>query len=415
MIIYRYKAYDPKGKIHSGNLFVFSEEEAFSLLLRNNLTPLELKPLPQTFITNLFFKFFFKIKTQQKISLIRSLYLIMKSGLNLPQGLEILAKEAKGSLKDFIFILNYNLQRGEPFYQTFANFPHVFSQVEVETIKAGEISGNLVNNLEKLAENLERDRRIKNEVMSNLFYPVIVVLLSFGVIALLITFVMPKISLLLEELSANPPFFTRVLVSLSKFVNANLSFIIYLLILFFIALLIVFSIKKVRDLIFKFFISLPIISDIYYNFTLSQVFFVWRSLLSAGIPLSQVLVVVANTSPHPEVKKALVEIEKGLKEGKRLFDLLLSQPAIPIFVANILGVATESGFLEESLRLMEEYYLEEFRRKVRGVLNLIQPILLVFVGIIVGFVAIAVLVPIYQQISEQLQFQSQGKYPGEVR
>jgi type IV pilus assembly protein PilC len=416
MIVYRYKAYDYKGKLHMGNLFVPSEEEAIAFLLRNGLTPIEVKLLPQSLINQILFRLFFRITFSQKLYLIRSLYLILKSGLTLDKGLGVLIREAKGGVKDFLFYLNYNLQRGEPLYRTFAAFPQVFSQVEIETIKAGEISGNLVGNLERLAENLERQRGIKNEIISNIIYPAIVLGLAFSVIVLLITFVMPRISVLLTQLTSKPPFLTKILIALSTFVNANLFLFTILLILFFLFFILVMVLKKTREISLKILMKLPIFYNLYNALALSQAFFILRSLLGAGISLTQALKLTADASFHSDIRQAFYNIEKELRAGKKFGDALLLQEKIPVFVGSILSVASEAGFLEETLKVMENYYLEEFRTKVRNLLNLLQPALLIFVGVIVGFVAIAVLVPIYQQISQQLQMQEgRGALPGELR
>ncbi len=414
MIVYRFKAYDPKGKIHTGNLFLTSEEEVISFLLRNNLTPIEVKLLPQSFFYQILLKLFFKITFKQKLFLIRSLYLILKSGLSLDKGLEILTKEAKGGLKDFLFYLSYNLQRGEPFYKTFAAFPQVFSEVEIETIKAGEVAGNLIENLEKLAENLDRQRQIRNEIISNIIYPAIVLLLAFGVIVLLITFVMPKISILLTQLTEKQPFLTRILIAVSQFVNQNLTVVTLVLILFFFLLIFVLVLKQTRNLLIKILMKMPIFSYLYLSLALSQVLFVLRSLLGSGLSLTQALRLAANSTFHPQVKKAFFNVEADIRTGKKFGDALLAQETIPVFLANILGIANETGGLEETLAVMENFYLEEFRTTIRNLLNLLQPVLLIFVGGIVGFVAIAILVPIYQQISTQLQFQEgRGRIPGQ--
>jgi type IV pilus assembly protein PilC len=416
MIVYRYKAYDYKGKLHIGNLFVPSEEEAIAFLLRNGLTPIEVKLLPQSLIIRILFRLFFRITFSQKLYLIRSLYLILKSGLTLDKGLEVLIKEAKGGVKDFLFYLDYNLQRGEPLYRTFAAFPQVFSQVEIETIRAGEVSGNLVNNLEKLAENLERQREIKNEIISNIIYPAIVLGLAFGVIVLLITFVMPKINVLLTQLTSKPPLLTKILITISSFVNANLPLVTTLLILFVLFFILVIALKKTREIFLKILMKLPIFSNLYDALALSQAFFILRSLLGAGISLTQSLRLTADASFHQEIRQAFHNVEKELRAGKKFGEALLLQEKIPVFVGSILSVASEAGFLEETLKVMENYYLEEFRTTVRNLLNLLQPALLIFVGVIVGFVAIAVLVPIYQQISQQLQIQEgRGQIPGELR
>jgi type II secretory pathway component PulF len=416
MSVYRYKAYDYKGKLHSGNLFVSNEEEAMAFLLKQGLTPLEVKLLPQSLLNQILFRLFFRITFSQKLYLIRSLYLILKSGLTLDKGLEILTREAKGGVKDFLFYLNYNLQKGEPLYRTFAAFPRFFSQVEIETIKAGEISGSLVSNLERLAESLERQREIKNEIISNLIYPAIVLVLAFGVIVLLITFVMPKISILLTQLTSKPPFLTKILIKLSTFVNAHLNLIITLLILFILLIVFVISLKKTRQSLIRILMKLPIFTRLYYALGLSQAFFILRSLLGAGISLTEALKLTADTSFHSDIRESFYNVEKELRTGRKLGEALLMQEKIPVFVGSILSVASETGFLEETLKVMENYYLEEFRTTVRRLLNLLQPALLIFVGVVVGFVAIAVLVPIYQQISEQLRMQEgRGAFPGELR
>lgn len=413
MIVYSYKAYDYKGKLHIGNLFVTSEEEAINFLLRNNLTPIKIKPVTQSLIRYFLFKLFFRIKFSQKLYLIRSLYLILKSGLSLEKGLIVLSREAKGGVKDFLFYLNYNLQRGESVFRTFAAFPQIFSQVEIETIRAGEISGKLVNNLEKLAENLERQKEIKNEIISNIIYPAIVLLLTFVVVIILLVFVMPRINVLLTQLTSKPPLLTRILIAISTFVNNNLYLITTVLILIILILVFLSLLKKTRQIFFKILMRLPFLSNVYYALALSQAFFILRSLLSSGLILTQSLKLTADASFHPDIRQSFYNVEKELRDGKKISDALLAQEKIPAFVGSILSVASETGFLEETLRIMENFYLEEFRTKVRNFLNLLQPILLIFVGSIVGFVAFAVLVPIYQQISQQLQPQGgSGQIPG---
>jgi len=403
MIVYRYKAYDYKGKLHTGNLFVTSEEEAIAFLLRNNLTPIEVKLLPQSLINKLFFRIFFRITFSQKLYLIRSLYLILKSGLDINRGLSILLRESKGSLLDFLYYLNYNLQKGEPLYKTLASFPHIFSEVEIETIKAGEISGNLADNLLRWVENLEKKRQIRSEIIGNLLYPSIVFLMSLGVIFLLITFVMPKIGILIKELTKNPPLLTRVLLFLSEFTNAYLFQIIlfsFLLLIFLITLILLRSTRKIFTQIFM---KLPLISKIYLYLALSDFLFILASLLKAGISLPQALRLSYRSVNYPGVREAILNIEKKIIAGKRLGEALSEEPLFPSILANILGVASETGRLEETLEIMEEHYRQEFRNLVNNFLTLLQPMLLIFVGFIVGFVAIAVLVPIYQQISTQLQ------------
>jgi type II secretory pathway component PulF len=415
MAIYRYKAYDSTGKLQIGNLYVSDQEEALAFLTRNNLTPIEVKILPKNFLIDLYIKFFSRINYSSKLYIIRSLYLILKSGLTLDKGLAFLMKEAKGGVKDFLFYLNYNLQRGEPLHQTFSFFPHVFTQVEIETIKAGEVSGNLVNNLERLAESLERQREIRNEIISNLIYPSIVLFLAFGVLVLLVVFVLPKINVLLTQLTTKPPFFTRILIGVSNFVNNNLSLVTSFFLILLVILIILISLKSTRQRIINFLMKAPFFSKLYMALGLSESFFILRSLLAAGLNLTQALKLTAQATFHPFLRQAFYNIENQIRTGKNFGEAVSLQEKIPVFVSSILSVASEAGFLEETLKVLEHFYMEEFRTRVRNFLNLLQPMLLIFVGVLVGFVAVAVLVPIYQQVSQQLQLEGRGQIPGQIR
>lgn len=403
MKVFSFKAYDNLGRLNKGRLFFETKEECLAYLLRNELTPVEIKELPQTFFYNIYFKFAFRISLNQKIFLARNLYLILKSGLDLTQGLRILLKETKGSLADFLYYLSYNLQKGEPFYKTFAAFPSIFSEVEVETIKSGEISGNLAENLLRWVENLEKKREIRSEIIGNLIYPVIVLIMALGVVFLLITFVLPKIGILIRELSDNPPLFTKFLLLVSDFTNANLNLIIFLALIFLFVFLILISLRSTRKYLTLLLIELPIFSKIYLYFGLSDSLFVLHSLLKSGISLPQALRLTSKTTFHPKLKEALISTEKKIVAGKKFGEALLEEKTIPSILSSILGIASETGNLEETLLIMENYYRQEVRNLVQNLLTLLQPALLIFVGIVVGFVALAVLIPIYQQISTQLQ------------
>lgn len=403
MKVFSFKAYDSTGKLRTGRLFFETKEDCLAYLLRSELTPVEIKELPQTFFYNLYFKLTFRISLNQKIFLARNLYLILKSGLDLTQGLKILLRESKGSLADFLYYLNYNLQRGEPFYKTFASFPSIFSEVEVETIKSGEVSGNLAENLLRWVENLEKKREIRSEIIGNLIYPAIVLSMSLGVIFLLITFVLPKIGVLIRELTDNPPFFTKVLLFISDFTNTYLNFIVFTMILFVFLLIILLSLRSTRKYFTLILMKLPLFSQIYLYLGLSDVLFILHSLLKSGISLPQALKLTYRTTFHPHLREALINTEKKLIGGKKLGEALLEEKVIPPILSNVLGIASETGNLEETLLVMENYYRQEARNLIQNLLTLLQPTLLIFVGLVVGVVAVAVLVPIYQQISTQLQ------------
>ncbi len=407
MSLYKYKAYNKTGGIETGFLYAERESQIVDFLSKLNLIPIKIKRVRYRFLLKFYNFFVRRISLNEKIYLARDLYLILKSGLNLSQGLDILISESKGGLRYFLMYLKYSLEKGEPFYRAFMSFSESFSAIEIEMIRAGEVAGTLQKNLLRWAENLERTRDVRREVVSDLIYPIIVLGMAFGVFGFLILFVLPRIAQLLEQLTQQPPFLTRVILDFSSFVRSNLTIIIYSIIFIISALSIFFVSKIGKKFIRNLLIRLPIFKTMYLYLSLSDSLFIIQSLTESGVHLTDAFRLTANAISHPHLKEAFLRIEKYIKTGTTLPEALKREKVIPSLLANILGIASESGSLVEVLSIMEDFYRTEARLKMKTLLNLMEPVLLIFLGIIVALVAVSVIVPIYQQISRQLELQKE--------
>lgn len=409
MNFYRYQAYTQSGKVEKGYFPADSEQEVINFLTRSNLIPVKINKVKDYFWNRILLqRFLQRIKLSEKIYLFKNLYLILKSGLDLNVGLQVLISETKGNLKNFLLYFKYTLERGESFYRAFMAFSQAFSIVEVEIIRAGELSGNLQNNLLRLSKNLEQSREVRREIISDLMYPVLVLFLSFGVLVFLMLFVLPRISQLLEQIVENPPFLTRVILSISSFFRENLLLIIYTILAIAVSMILFVISKKGRQILKKISIRLPLIKTLFLYLDLSNALFILRSLIDSGIHLTEAFRLSSQAISHPELKSSFVKVERYIKSGLTVDQALKKEKAIPSLLSSILGVASESGSFIDVLETMEEYYREEAKLRMKNLLNLLEPFLVIFLGIVVGLVAVAVIIPIYQQISSQLEFQPGG-------
>lgn len=405
MVLYKYRAYDKNGKIDKGYLSAESESEVINFLTNTGFIPIKVNVVKSLFLIRFYNFLFRRISLNQKIYLARNLYLILKSGLNLSRGLEILISESKGGLKTFLLYLKYFLEKGEPFYRVFMSFPEFFSPIEIEMIRAGEVAGTLQNNLLRWAENLERARDIRREIISDIIYPIIVIILAIGVLAFLFLFVLPRIAQLLEQLTKEPPQTTKIILSISKFTRENFFQIIYSLVGFSVAVFIFLASKIGKKFVKNLVIRLPLFKVLFLYLSLADALFVIKSLISSGVHLTDAFRLTSGAVGHPQLRDAFLRIEKYVKTGVSIAEALRREEVIPSILANVLGIAAESGAFSEILDLMEDFYRTEARLRLKTLLTLLEPALLIFLGIIVAFVAISVIVPIYQQISRQLEIQ----------
>lgn len=408
MKFFKYNAIDNSGRNQKGSLLATSEEEVIEYLSSLGLTVLKISPIKENFITKLT-RSIFKISLKNKIFLARTISLILKSGASPIEGLKSFVKDLKGGkLKNFILFLILNVEKGNPIYQAFQAFPEDFNQIEVEMIKVGEMSGNLLKTFEDWTKNLEKEKEIRSEILSSLIYPSIILISAFVVVILAGTLVMPRLSQLVLEMGTKLPKFSEILLKSGIWVGKNIK---KLLLCFgmFIFILILFSIsQKGRNFFYKLGLKLPVLKTLLFTLNIRAFCFTLSSLIDGGIPLSQSLYLTSSVIKHEEIRRALIRIYNKLLTGENFGSLLIQEKIFPKIFSGIVKTASETGSLSEVLRILEETYEEEIRLSIKNLITIIEPVLILFVGMIVGLVAVSVIVPIYQQISAQLEQSMKG-------
>lgn len=394
-----FRAVDARGRPQRGGVFARNKTEALELVQRLGLTAVAARPaIRLPFLAKLG-----GLSVRDRIFFARNVQLILKAGMGLNEGLRVLVRDLKsGALKDFLFYLILHIEQGQPIYAAFANFPNAFSAIEIEMIRIGELSGNLGKTFTRWADDLNREKEIKSTINSALIYPAIIISVSFGVVLLLVTFVMPKIADLVKQIGGNPPLATKIIVAVSLYIGAHLTWFLVGAALLVVLMIIMLLSASGRHALLIFATRAPIIRDLSLAYALRNFCFVLGTLLSSGIALTEALGLFARSIFHPELRRVTERVRERIVQGVDFGEAIVAEPFFPGTLSGVMSIAARTGTLIEVLTILRDYYEEETKTRVKNMLALIEPLLLLGIGFVVGGIALSILIPIYQQISSQL-------------
>ncbi len=394
-----FRAVDARGRPQRGGVFARSKTEALELVQRLGLTAVAARPafrLP--FLSKLG-----GLSVRDRIFFARNVQLILRAGMGLNEGLRVLVRDLKpSSLKDFLFYLIIQIEQGQPIYAAFASFPHAFSPMEIEMIRIGELSGNLGKTFARWADDLNREKEIKSTISSAMIYPAIILSVSFGVVLLLVTFVMPKIADLVKQIGGNPPLATKIIVTVSLYIGAHLVWFLSGAALFVVSVIATILSSFGRHALLIFATRAPVIRDLSLAYALRNLCFVLGTLLDSGIALTDALELFSRSIFHPELRRITERVRERIIQGVDFGEAIVAEPFFPGTFSGVISIAARTGTLSEVLTILRDYYEEETKTRVKNMLALIEPLMLLGIGFVVGGIALSILVPIYQQISSQM-------------
>lgn len=405
MPIYFYKAVDKAGNGVSGEVAAESREEATSNLSKDGYLPIIVeerrggrrvfKAGPLDFLS-----FFNRINTIDKILMVRYLASILKAGLSLTEALKILHNDAKKpALKQILKEAKEGVENGQTLSSVFENHPENFSAVFAGLVKAGEESGNLDNALENLANQLFRDYDLLKKVRLAMIYPLILLFGSAGIIVLMMVFVLPRMAKAFSGVLGQLPAITRFFIKISSVLSKSPALTILIFIGLVAGLVYLGRSPLGKRLIFKIFERLPISSELMKKMALSRFSRTFKNLLASGVSALEAIEISAGTVGNPVYEKSLLEISSELKKGAGLAASFKSRSDLyPDLFGSLIMVGEHTGTLEKSLENLSAFYDEEVDRLLKNLVAMLEPMLLLVMGLIVALVAMAVLLPIFKII-----------------
>jgi len=399
---FSYIARDVSGRELKGNIEAESEAEATGRLRQQQLSIVKLTKDGGGFKLsgNLFGSAVpRKCNTAELCLFTRQLATMIGAGIPLLESFEILAEQAGDQNKGFGLGLQEcaDLVRGgTEISEAMTKFPRIFPEIYINMVKAGEASGQLDIILNRLAEFLEATETLKREIKSAMTYPIISLILIFGITGYLLVGVVPKFKTMFDSLGAELPAVTLLVLGVSNWLTANI------LTVFGIAVAIVIGYKlamrtyqgqKIRDTLW---LKMPVFGPLFQKVALSRFARTFGTLLSSGVPLLQALEIVASTSGNKVIEETLMETRETVRRGESITTHLTTSWVFPPMVTKMIGIGEKSGALETLLAKISDFYDEQVHAMVKGLTSLIEPIMLMVMGAVVGIIVLAIFYPILQ-------------------
>ncbi len=397
---FHYVAAQNDGKTIEGETTASDAAEVLSYLVSRGLKPISLKK-EKSFEVKNDWRYLFRsaITIEDKIFLTKYLALMLKTGSDLFRAIDILIADFdKPSMRSFLYEIRENLERGQAFYRIFARYPRYFSTVFVNLVKAGETTGTLDKTFEDLSKSLQKEDSLRREISSSLIYPIILVMLSLGIVFILVSFVLPKISDLFSSGNFNPPPFSRIVFGVGRFFN---DYLLVFLTFFFVSgagLFLAWRQSAVfRQIAHTLFFRVPLVGPVLRRISLQRFCSTLGALLASGIPLVDCLNITAQVVGDEEMKQALLRIsQEGVLKGVVLGDAFKREAVFPRVLVNLIAISEKGGSLSAILITLSDFYEGEIKTSLKTMLTFLEPALLVFIGAIVALIAASILVPIYQ-------------------
>jgi len=403
MAIFIYKATDLKGRTVKGEIVAMDKEEVVAVLSRKNLIPsnIKLKSEKKAISAILSTPLFGRITILDKARFTERLAALIKAGLSISGALDILVEGAENiTLKRFLSQLKTDLEKGQPLHITFSQYPKHFSPVFISLIKAGEISGNLEKILNEIAINYRKEYDLRRRIISASMYPLILLTAAVLIVIFMIIFIIPRMVSAYAGAAVKLPAFTQFFISLSNFVQKYYLFVLGALLIIVLALALFKKTKTGKLFFAKIKLSLPVFGGLERKVMLSQFCRTISMLLASGITLTEGLEVGSDAMSNEAYKRLVMENKKMVEKGIPLSDCLKNYPKyFPPLLTGTMVVGEQTGKLDEMLNTLNIFYEDEIERTLETLTTSLEPILLVIMGGIIAFIALSLLVPIYQYIS----------------
>ncbi|MBU0704952.1 MAG: type II secretion system F family protein [Chloroflexi bacterium] len=398
---YRYLAFDREGRRVEGRIEVPNEAAAEEALWGQGLTVAQLNPARRRLALHTLLPTFFGVKRRDLIVFSQQLATLLTSGISILPALQMLAgQSARQALREVLREVITGLEQGQYLSAALSAHPLVFPDLYTRTVTVGERTGNLEDVLRQLATYMEKEQALARKLTGALAYPIFVLAVAVGVVVMMLTVAFPPMVDLFESFGAELPWPTRAVITASRFTTA---YGVYVLI----GGLILAGVsawwgtqpagRRMRDVAL---LRVPIVGLVILQGQLARFARTSSVLVRAGLPLSEVMELAVHTTRNVIVAAALERARVALLTGQGLSTPLAAERLFPPLLAQMVHVGEETGTLEENLATLASFYEEEVDRSTQLLASLVEPVLTIFIGGLVGFVAISMVMPMYSIMSE---------------
>jgi type II secretory pathway component PulF len=401
-MLFHYKAVDNKKNLKEGDFEAIDSATVLGYIASQGMIPITIKQVTKRkgFNLNIGKE---TISLKDKVFLIKYLSLMLQVGTDLFKAIDILIVDSnEGPVRRFLLEVRGNLEKGKPFYTSFEAHPEYFSLVVTNLIKAGESSGQLSQVLAKISVDLEAESELTSQVKSAMTYPIILIIGATGIMIFMMMFILPKIGTVFTSTTAKIPTYSRVVLGMSNFLNKYYYICLPLLILGPVAAVMYLSkTPRGRKLFSNFLNKIPVARHLQENLALQRFTSVLASLIKSGMPIIRAIEITAQATGYEKFTNALMNISKNIgTKGLSIGDAFKQEGVFGGVLSNLIAVGEKAGHTGDILETLSNFYQNEAESSLKMLVSFIEPVLILFIGVIVGGLALTIIVPMYQLVGQ---------------
>ena len=396
MPVFQWVGKNAKGQIRKGEVEAANETAVKSQLAKTHITPTKIKLKSKDIFENITI-LQPAIVEKDIIVFARQFSTMIDAGLPIVQCLDILYnQQEKKSFKNMLREIKESVESGSTLADALKKYPRYFDDLFVNMIAAGEAGGILDTILKRLSGYMEKAAKLKSKVKGAMTYPIVTLIIAFIVLAVILVFVIPVFQQMFADFGKALPLPTQIVVSMSNFVKSKILYILGFIILFVIAFRRFYKTPKGRIVVDKLVLFLPVVGMLIRKVAVAKFTRTMGTMLSSGVAILDALDITAKTSGNKTIEGALYDVRSSIAEGQTMAEPLSDSGVFPPMVCQMISVGESTGALDAMLSKIADFYDEEVDQAVENLTSLIEPFMLVFLGVTIGGLVVSMYLPIFK-------------------
>lgn len=389
---FKYRAMKNDGTKTSGEYEANSREDVMEMITSNGYYPLKVEEVIESATINIKRK----IKVKEISIFCRQMYTMLDAGVPLINALNLMSTQVTNKhLVEIVKVLEEDVRKGEMLSNSMRKFPEAFPTLLTSMVESGEASGNLDEMFLRMSTHFEKENKINNKVKAAMIYPIILAIVGVAALAVVMIFVMPTFVSLFDSSGAELPAATRFLIGLSNFMANHFIIVLGILIAIIVAIIVYSKTESGIYFFAKLKISFPLIKDLNRKIIVSRFTRTLSTLLASGVSLVESLPIVSAVLNNVIAEDEVLKIRERVVKGEGLSTPIDECELFPPMLSSMVRIGEESGSLDDMLNKTADFYDEEVEQAIQTLTSMLEPIMIIIMGVVIGFMVIALMLPLY--------------------
>jgi type IV pilus assembly protein PilC len=401
MARFKFDGRDRRGK-RQGTINATSRREAMLKLKEEGIRVIEMKEIPETLMTK-DLSFGNPVKLQHFVIYLRQFATLLKAGVTVVEATSVLAAQTESkALKKALLDVEQELREGNPFSEAVSKYKKIFNSMFINMVKAGEVSGNLEETLEKLADDFEKQHDTKAKVVSALTYPAVIGILAIGAVIFLLVGVVPTFVQMFADMGAELPGITKFVLAASDFMQKFWWLVLLIILISVFTFMFLKKNKKTKYYLDYFMLRMPIFGNMMQKAALARMMRTLASLFSSSVPILQAMSIVEKVVENEVIAKVIRESRDSLEKGRSMTEPMSKHWVFPPLVTQMILIGEGTGALDSMLSKIADFYEKEVEQVTDRLKSLIEPIMIVFLAGIVGVIVLSIMMPMFSMFDQMI-------------